>query len=93
MIHSLTSGLSRQEINDLTEEVEGRRIENNWMQFARTPAAASRHMVRRYIAVEGQVEARFNEQLAASLDDANFIVDGESEFESLYLQDIDDDLH
>jgi hypothetical protein len=85
--------LSRQEINDLTEEVEGGRLENNWMQSARTPAAASRHMVHRYIAVEGQVEARFNEQLAASLDDANFIVDGEGEFNSLYLQDIDDDLH
>jgi hypothetical protein len=35
----------------------------------------------------------FNEQLAASLDDANFIVDGEGEFDSLYLQDIDDDQH
>jgi hypothetical protein len=34
----------------------------------------------------------FNLQLEASLDDANFIVDGEGEFDSLYLQDIDDDL-
>jgi hypothetical protein len=35
----------------------------------------------------------FNDQLAASLDDANFIVNGEGEFDSLYLQDIGDDLH
>ena len=31
-------------------------------------------------------------KLVASLDDANFIVNGEGEFNSLYLQDIDDDL-
>jgi hypothetical protein len=36
----------------------------------------------------------FNLRLEASLDDANFIVDGEGEFDSLYLQeDIDDDLN
>jgi hypothetical protein len=37
----------------------------------------------------------FNLRLEASLeDDANFVVDGEGEFDSLYLQDIiDDDLN
>jgi hypothetical protein len=29
------SGLSRQQINALTEEVEGGRLEDNWMQSAR----------------------------------------------------------
>jgi hypothetical protein len=40
-----------------------------------------------------EIETFSDHQLAASLDDANFIVDGEGEFNSLYLQDIDDDLH
>jgi hypothetical protein len=35
----------------------------------------------------------FNLRLEASLDDANFMVDGEGEFDSLYLQDIDDNLN
>jgi hypothetical protein len=36
-----------------------------------------------------EIEA-FNCTLETSLDDANFIVDGDGEFDSLYLQDIDD---
>jgi hypothetical protein len=36
----------------------------------------------------------FTLRLEASLDDANFVIDGEGEFDSfLYLQDIDDDLN
>ena len=35
----------------------------------------------------------FNLRLEASLDDANFLVDGEGEFDSLYLQDTSDDLN
>jgi hypothetical protein len=37
--------------------------------------------------------ATFDAELTASLDDVNFIRNGEGEFDSLYLQDIDDDLH
>jgi glycerate kinase len=33
----------------------------------------------------------FNQTLETSLNDANFIIDGEGEFDSLYLQDIEDD--
>jgi hypothetical protein len=33
----------------------------------------------------------FNHQLEASLDDANFIINGNGEFNSLYLEDTDDD--
>jgi hypothetical protein len=36
-----------------------------------------------------EIETFNDQQLAASLDDANFIVDGEGEFDSLYLQDIE----
>jgi hypothetical protein len=47
-----------------------------------------------YLQADKKVEIEtFNAQLAASLDDANFIIDGEGEFDSLYLQDIDDDIH
>jgi hypothetical protein len=35
----------------------------------------------------------FNRTLEALLDDANFIVDGDGEFDSLYLQDTDDDAY
>ena len=35
----------------------------------------------------------FNLRLETSLDDANFMVDGEGEFDSMFLQDIDDDLN
>jgi hypothetical protein len=35
----------------------------------------------------------FNTQLGESLDDANFMVDGEGEFESMYLDDVDDNLN
>jgi hypothetical protein len=53
------------------------------------------HVIRNdYLCVDTKLEIEtFNTQLTASLDDANFIVDGEGEFDSLYLQDIDDDLH
>ena len=33
----------------------------------------------------------FNHRLDESLDDANFIIEGEGEFESMYLDDIEDD--
>jgi hypothetical protein len=33
----------------------------------------------------------FNQTLETSLDDANFIIDGEGKFDSLYLQDIEED--
>ena len=33
----------------------------------------------------------FNHGLDESLDDANFIIEGEGEFESMYLDDIEDD--
>ena len=33
----------------------------------------------------------FNQTLETSLDDANFIIDGEGEFDSLYLQDIEEE--
>jgi hypothetical protein len=36
---------------------------------------------------------RFNRQIEESLDDANFVVDGESEFDSMYLEDIEDTDH
>ena len=32
----------------------------------------------------------FNHRIKASLDDANFVVDGEGEFDSMYLEDIED---
>jgi hypothetical protein len=35
----------------------------------------------------------FNCQLDASLDDANFVINGEGEFDSMYLDDIDDDMN
>ena len=35
----------------------------------------------------------FNEQIDESLDDANFVVKGEGEFDSMYLEDIDNDGH
>ena len=34
---------------------------------------------------------RFNMQLEESLSDENFAIDSEGEFESMYLDDIDDD--
>ena len=34
---------------------------------------------------------KFNSQLEESLSDANFAIDGEGEFESMYLDNIDDD--
>jgi hypothetical protein len=34
---------------------------------------------------------KFNRRLEESLDDANFVVEGEGEFDSMYLEDIDDD--
>jgi hypothetical protein len=47
-----------------------------------------------YLQADKKLEIEiFNEQLAASLNEANFIIHGEGEFNSLYLQDIDDDLH
>ena len=39
-----------------------------------------------------QIET-FDAQLTASLDDTNFLVNGDGEFDSFFLQDIDDDLH
>ena len=33
----------------------------------------------------------FNRKLEESLDDANFAIEGEGEFDSMYLDDIDDD--
>jgi hypothetical protein len=33
----------------------------------------------------------FNHQLKASLDDDNFIINGNGEFDSLYLEDTNDD--
>jgi hypothetical protein len=35
----------------------------------------------------------FNHRIEASLDDANFIDDGEGELDNLYLQNTDDDLN
>jgi hypothetical protein len=35
----------------------------------------------------------FNLRLEASFEDANFVIDGEGEFDSLYFQVIDDDLN
>ena len=34
-----------------------------------------------------------NCQLEESLDDANFMIEGEGEFESMYLDDIEDDMN
>ena len=39
---------------------------------------------------KAEIEA-FNRRLEESLDDANFMIDGEGEFDSMYLDDIDDD--
>jgi hypothetical protein len=39
-----------------------------------------------------EIEA-FNHRLEESLDDANFTIDGEGEFDSMYLDDIDDDVN
>ena len=33
----------------------------------------------------------FNEKIEESLNDANFMVDGEGDFESMYLEDMDED--
>ena len=33
----------------------------------------------------------FNRRLEESLDDANFVIEGEGEFESMYLDDIEED--
>jgi hypothetical protein len=35
----------------------------------------------------------FNRRLEESFDDTNVVVDGKSEFESIYLDDIDDDMN
>ena len=35
----------------------------------------------------------FNSRLEESLDDANFMIEGEGEFESMYLDDIEDDVN
>jgi hypothetical protein len=60
-----------------------------------SPAGGNQHVTRDdYLQADKKLEIEtFNDQLAASLDDANFTVNGEGEFDSLYLQDIDDDLH
>jgi glycerate kinase len=44
-----------------------------------------------HIAKKAEVEA-FNHQLEESLDDANFMIDGEGKFDSTYLDDVDDDV-
>jgi hypothetical protein len=47
-----------------------------------------------YLQADKKLEIEtFNDRLAMSLDDANFIVKGEGEFDSLYLQDIDEGLN
>jgi hypothetical protein len=47
-----------------------------------------------YRRIEGKSEVEdFNHRIETSLDDDNFIDDGEGEFDNLYLQDIDDDLN
>ena len=53
------------------------------------------HVIRDdYLQADKQKEIDdFNLRLEASLDDANFIIDGEGKFDSLYLQDIDNDLN
>ena len=33
----------------------------------------------------------FNRRLEESLDDANFVIEGEGEFDSMYLDDVDND--
>ena len=44
-----------------------------------------------YLQVEIQAEInQFNRWIEESLDDANFVVDGEGEFDSMYLKDIED---
>ena len=45
-----------------------------------------------YLQVDKKAEIdEFNRKLEESLDDANFIVEGEGEFESMYLDDIKED--
>jgi hypothetical protein len=47
-----------------------------------------------YLQAEIKAEIdRFNRRIEESLDDANFVVDGEGEFDSMYLEDIDDENH
>jgi hypothetical protein len=47
-----------------------------------------------YLQVEIKAEIdRFNRRIEESLDDANFVVDGEGEFDSMYLEDIEDEDH
>ena len=45
-----------------------------------------------HIAKKAEVEA-FNHRLEGSPDDANFMIDGEGNFDSMYLDDIDDDVN
>jgi hypothetical protein len=54
-----------------------------------------KHVIRNhYLQVDKRKQIDdFNLRLEASLDNANFIIDGKGEFDSLYLQDIDDDLN
>jgi Reverse transcriptase (RNA-dependent DNA polymerase) len=45
-----------------------------------------------YLQVDKKAEIdEFNERLEESLNDENFVVEGEGEFDSMYLEDIDDD--
>ena len=47
-----------------------------------------------YLQAEIKAEIdHFNRRIDISLDDANFIVDGEGEFDSMYLEDTEDDNH
>jgi hypothetical protein len=51
------------------------------------------HVIRdSYLQVDKKSEInKFNRRLEESLDDTNFIVEGEGEFESMYLDDIEND--
>ena len=47
-----------------------------------------------YLQTDKKVEIEaFNRRLEESLDDANFMIDGEGEFDSMYLDDINDDVN
>ena len=46
--------------------------------------------------LQAEIKAKidwFNEQIYGLLDDANFVVEGKGKFDSMYLEDIDDDGH
>ena len=47
-----------------------------------------------YLQAEIKAEIdQFNHRIKESLDDANFVVDGKGEFDSMYLEDIEDTHH